>query len=594
VPPVRPWQPDPNGAVSALAGSDTTVYLGGDFTHVRGTSDGSGPERLNLAAVAASAAAGANDAELRDWNPIAAGGVDAPDAGTVTALATSAAGVFAGGSFTSIGARPHANLAALGSDGALIDEWAPATDGPVHALAAGNDRVYVGGDFGDVGGVARRRLAAVSASGAGAADTTFQAGAECEGAGCAAAVLSLSLADATLYVGGAFTSLGGVARSNLGAVDAVTGATRSDWAPAPDGTVHALLATCGTVYAGGGFANIGGLSRARLAALDPASGMATAWDPNVQGGTVFALARDAELVYAGGRFAEVGGKPRSGLAALDTAAGDATSWNPDVPGIGDVVRAIAVPAGGSVVYAGGRFTRAGRADRLNLAAFDRVGGDATDWNPGADAPVRALAAGSESLLVGGEFRGAGGLMQQGIGSFGLGSGTAQEALRCASPPPPEEPPPPEPEPEPMPEPPPAPRPVRDGIAPELTGFRLTNRRFRSARTPRRRVRAARTRRPPVGTRFRYRLSEAAVVRFSFERRVKVRCASAKAKKPCYRWRTGGAIGHLSPAGAAKLRFLGRVGRRWLAPGRYRVTARAVDLAGNGSAGTTRVFTVARR
>jgi hypothetical protein len=590
---VRPWKPEPDGYVHALAPSSDPaglVYLGGDFAGVRDASEDAQVSRLGLAAVSSSVSPDTDDAEIVAWDPRATGGTPGPDAGVVTALAAGPAALYAGGSFTSIGAHPHANVAALGPSGAPVDDWTPSADAPVRALAAGNGRVYLGGDFDSVSGETRRRLAAVSTSGTGAVDSAFQPAAEpaCDGPGCAG-VLSVALRDRTLYVGGTFASLAGVPRRNAGAVDALTGAPVEAWAPNPDGSVYSLLATCGTVYAGGGFSTVAGLPRKRIAALDPDTAAATPWNPSVDGGTVYALARDADVVYAGGNFTEVGGTQRRRLAALDAATGRASSWNPTVPGIGDEVRAIAAPPGGSVVYAGGRFATAGRADRLSLAAFDRGAGDATSWNPGVAGTVHALASDGASLLVGGEFRRIGPSMQHGFGSFGLGSGTGEQALRCSVPPPP--PPPPAPEPPAPPPPPPATRPappVRDSVAPQLTGVAFTNRRFR---TRRRRARSAGRKRARVGTKVAYTLSEPAVVRLAFKRRARVRCAAPKTKQACYRWRDAGALRHLSGAGAAKLRFRGKVGRKSLRPGSYRAWVRAVDAAGNRSKATRLAFVV---
>jgi hypothetical protein len=264
-----------------------------------------------------------------------------------------------------------------------------------------------------------------------------------------------------------------------------------------------------------------------------------------------------------------------------------------VPGTADYLRALAVPPGGTVVYAGGQLTTAsGR--RTYAAAFDREAGDRTDWDSGADGPVRTLAPAGDALLLGGEFRQLGSRMQQGFGSFGLPDAAAGEQLTCAPPPPP---PPEEPiveEPPPPPPPPPAPRPAepyRDTIAPVLRRVRFTHRRFRIRAA--RGARGAKRSRAPVGTRIRYALSEPAVLRLRLSRGTRVRCRSRAAKRPCYRWRRAGSLGHLSRAGSVVVAFRGRVGRHWLRAGRYRVWVQAVDPAGNRSAVQRRAFVVVR-
>ena len=610
---VRPWDPSPDGRVDALTPTSGDVYIGGSFTQVRDAAGGFSP-RVGLAALSPSVNPGAtnpNDAGLRNWDPIASG-VETADTAAVSAVGVSSTSVYAGGSFASVGGSRHENVAALDSSGRPIESWTASTDGRVNALAVGNDRVYLGGRFDNANGQPRTRLAAVDALGGGALDGQFSPAAEpaCTGPGCTRSeVFALSLRDSALYVGGAFARLAGAPRTNTGAVDAGSGAALG-WTPNPDGNVYSLLATCGTVYAGGGFSQAGGKARRRLAALDPGTGEATAWNPSVEAGSaVRAIARDLDVVYVGGNFGKVGGKERQDLAALDAASGDATSWNPSVPRAGEEVWAINAPPGGSVVYVGGRFTRAGRADRSNVAALDRGSGDATTWNPGADAPVRALAADDGSLAVGGDFRQFGPLMQQGFASFGLGSGTATGALRCEPPTPP-------PAPQETKTAPPAPRVpsserAADTTPPRLAHVRLSHRRFRTAR----RAEASADSGAHVGTTFKYGLSERAVVRYTFKRKTRVRCDSAKWRRACeswprgdtgiycrshrwqrrcYRWRRAGSIRHFSKGGRVRRQFDGRVGRRWLRPGQYRVRLRAADLAGNRSNSVRRRFKVVRR
>jgi hypothetical protein len=582
---VRPWRPAPDGPVLALGRFGNDVYAGGDFTQLDDAGAGA-VRRSGVAAIAASLSDELNDAQLRKWNPSPTGGV-AGSPGVVTAIGVRSDGVYVGGSFTGLGGSPHENVAALTLNGILDDGWSASVDGPVYALAAAHGRLYVGGNFTAVNDRPHARLAAVAASGRGAVDGTFRADAlpSCADPDCAA-VFSLAMIDTTLYVGGLFSSLGGGARANAAAVDAASGALRPGWSPDPDGSVYSLLATCRTVYAGGAFSTAGGQPRSRLAAFDPITGRATTWDPAVAGGTVYALAADANLVYVGGRFTQVGGRSRENLAAIDASTGVATGWNPGVPGIGDLVRAVAVPATGDTVYAGGRFSAAGRAERANIAAFNRTDGDASAWNPGASGPVRALSADTGSLLVGGEFRQAGTVMQHGFGSFGLAAATSRQVIECARPatvpPPPADqtaPPPP------VPTLASRPGPARDTTPPQLHDVRLSRVRFRTARPAARSRHAHRARRAPIGTNLRYRLSDPAVVRLRFSRAVRANCSRGPTTRLCFRWREMGAIRHLSSPGDSTLRFDGRVGRRWLRRGSYRLSVRATDLAANRSRAT---------
>ena len=54
----------------------------------------------------------------------------------------------------------------------------------------------------------------------------------------------------TVYAGGFFSSVGGQARSNLAAIDRVSGSLLP-WNPAPNGLVNTITADDTTVYVGG-------------------------------------------------------------------------------------------------------------------------------------------------------------------------------------------------------------------------------------------------------------------------------------------------------------------------------------------------------
>jgi glutamate synthase domain-containing protein 3 len=138
------------------------------------------------------------------------------------------------------------------------------------------------------------------------------------------------------------------------------------------------------------------------------------------------------------------------------------------------------------------------------------------------------------------------------------------------------------QPTPLPVPPPA-----DTLAPRLSGASLTNRRFRVGRRAKLRLAA----RVPIGTRFRYTLSEPAAVEISIERalpgrRVGGRCLrpsrALRSRPRCTRLVARGAFTAQGRAGANRTWFSGRIGRRALPAGSYRARLTATDAAGNRS------------
>jgi hypothetical protein len=137
-------------------------------------------------------------------------------------------------------------------------------------------------------------------------------------------------------------------------------------------------------------------------------------------------------------------------------------------------------------------------------------------------------------------------------------------------------------------------------APVVEAFTMVRRTFRAARAA---SRPAQRRRTPVGTAFRYRLSEAASVRIAIERatpgrRVGRRCRRAtrrlRRRRACVRWLSMGALQQAGRQDSNILPFRGRVGRRKLRQGRHRATIVATDAAGNRSRPRRLTFRVVRR
>ncbi len=293
-----------------------------------------------------------------------------PTSGRVYAIVQAGDAIYIGGSFTALwppsgGAAVVRNgLAALdASTGALLP-WNPDSNGEVRALEASADgaTVYVGGAFTTVGGVARARLAAVNAT-TGAVDAGFRANAS-------ATVVALERVGSTLYAGGHFTTLGGQTRARLAAMDGVTGALRPGFTGSADAAVRTLLASPdGTSIAvGGEFTSLSGQSRTYIGAIDQ-NGVATSWRPPVPCVDallpcyLYDLTQDADTVYAG-----VGG-PGGRVTAYSRSSGS-IRW--DTTGDGDV-QGLAVYGG--VVYVGGHFDLDfGGQPRAGLAALTSSSG----------------------------------------------------------------------------------------------------------------------------------------------------------------------------------------------------------------------------
>ena len=128
----------------------------------------------------------------------------------------------------------------------------------------------------------------------------------------------------------------------------------------------------------------------------------------------------------------------------------------------------------------------------------------------------------------------------------------------------------------------------DTVAPSVLSLGFLNSTFRAAS----KGGSVARKKPPVGTRVRYRVSEAGRARFTIERRAKGRKKGRKCVAPtkknrkakrCTRYvRLKGSFSRASTAGLNSFRFTGRLRGKKLRPGRYRLVMVATDAAKNKS------------
>ncbi len=184
------------------------------------------------------------------------------------------------------------------------------------------------------------------------------------------------------YIGGSFTSVGGVARSNVAAIRA-DGSLDPGWNPSTNGTVYALAASAdgSKVYLGGGFTTVGGEVRGRLAAVTTDTGqLVSGWSTTAKNNLVRALETDADgRLYVGGSFGSIGGRAISRLAALDQSTGAVDSTFAPRPA--STVRTLSLSADGALLYAGGPFTSIGGVARPGVAEIDAGTGSVTSFAP---------------------------------------------------------------------------------------------------------------------------------------------------------------------------------------------------------------------
>lgn len=332
--------------------------------------------------------------------------------GTVRdAVSDGAGGWFIGGDFTEVGGQARVNLAHVGADLA-VRPWNPGTNAVVQVLLRQGSTLYVGGQFSILAGVARSRIGAVD-TGTGAA-RAFNPGAN-------STVYALAGDGTRLFAGGIFTVAGGAARSNFAAFDPVTGALLPLTADT-NGLVYDLAVQGNSLYMCGEFTTVAAAAHAKLAEINLGTDTVTAWSAGSISGSVFCLAVDAATVYAGGSFSLIGGQFRSKMAALDRATGLASAFDPNFTG--NQVNDIALGSG--VVYAGGDFSHAGASvPRDHLAAFAPSDGALLPFDPLASKAVWAIELdGNGMLFAGGAFRSVNGVRRAGLAGLDIVTGEA--------------------------------------------------------------------------------------------------------------------------------------------------------------------------
>lgn len=337
------WNPGVNHNVYSLAIAGDTIFVGGRFSATNIT------DRRGLAAIHA-------DGTLAKWNPVVRDPLNkfATDVISLTKIGNV---FYAGGFFNSVGGTERRNLAAINSDGVLMP-WKPETNGYIKTLVVVGNTLYAGGTFQSVNGVPRPFLAAINSSDGKLMNWTPNPD---------QAINALAVDGSTLYVGGGFENIGGKPRRHLAAIN-VDGVVTS-WNPIGDVSidefapnVFALTVAGNTVYAGGYFPSVGGVARKHLVAIGT-DGILGNLNPQTSNGWVYAITVYGGNIYFGGDFTGIDNQPHQRIAAYNL-DGTLINWNPDPSG---TVSAIAIS--GNKIYTGGVFSRVGTTPRGLFATF---------------------------------------------------------------------------------------------------------------------------------------------------------------------------------------------------------------------------------
>jgi hypothetical protein len=293
------------------------------------------------------------------------------------------------------------------------DTWM--TNGKVFSIIRSGNYIYVGGQFSRVqsevsGGqsFAAKNLARFHAD-TGVGDPTWTPDVTGEDPS-ATRVDALAEANGKIWVGGRFGAIDGVARRNLAAVSPDTGEVDSTIDPVVGSQVYmvrAMIVSGQKVYIGGAFGSVDGKSRTNLAAIDPVSGnVDPTWKPKADR-PVYSLAFscDGSGVFAGGKFLRAAGSdgafaPRQYIARFDATSGSLHPWavpagsfqNEDETASDLAVTCERITTG----FLGPNFLRSFRLDNGN------TGSVVWEYKTGGEVQTSAML-GPNKVIIGGHF-----------------------------------------------------------------------------------------------------------------------------------------------------------------------------------------------
>lgn len=269
-----------------------------------------------------------------------------------------------GGTFSRVDGVPTAFLVRLEPDGTLSTVGQRVVDGPVRALAVGPN-VFLGGAFTTVDG--RSRFGVARLGPGGELDLAFEP--HPKGAG-APDVRALATSEGGgVWVGGGFENWAGTGLRYLVRLGADGQVDRALPVPLlPNGAVNALARSAdGSMYLAGAFSSVGGLPRAGVARWMAGGGVDPGFDPGSGANAVVlaAAADGAERALFAGAFDAFAGVSSGRFARLNTEGGLDAAFFRGV-GANDTVRTLVVQPNGAILL-GGDFTEINDRPRRRVA-----------------------------------------------------------------------------------------------------------------------------------------------------------------------------------------------------------------------------------
>ncbi len=470
-----------NGFVFAIAIKGGEIYVGGRFT-VAGDKPANRVARVNRSTT--------------EWNELT-GGVTYKDSGFVSAIAFTGNDLYAGGRFVTAGpGNDTMNCLARYNTGS--GTWSRVGYGfmkdrklgltSVTSLLMRNGILYVAGQFDSVhnitsrfetGGFSRRAYNFAGYTESSDTWTTFGRTPDIANAASSGVAMigptrpyrnlegaylnAMVLAnDGKIIMGGSFNIAGPIVekqRIDAGIIPNVETVSANSictfdgnrtWGllgSGLGGPVYAMAAQGNDIYMGGTFTTAGTTNPRNIAKWNSATGLWAKLGDGIAG-TVRAIAIDGDRIYAGGSLTGGAGNimewsgnawkplensPFTGNTAVRAVAvrngtlyvgGDAglhsyagSGWNPVNGNVTGQVNSIVVR--GDSLIVGGSFTNAGGVIVQNVAVLNLVTGTWSPLGSGTDGTVNAIAVNGSDIYVGGLFETAGGIYVSNVAKWSL-------------------------------------------------------------------------------------------------------------------------------------------------------------------------------
>ena len=283
----------------------------------------------------------------------------------------------------------------------LLD-WNVTSNGSINSLVQHNDELYIGGYFSYINGKRRDGLAIVDAKDGSLKNFSPVIQGRNRQVNC------LNLAGDTLFVAGQFDEVDGRSIANLFALN-ITDHSLLDWAPisSVDGhnnNIRTIAVDDSLIYLGGQFYNLNGIEgNSCFATLPRYEGQETplflnTFNKFTTNQSVNAIYITDQEIYLGGNFITNGDYPKHNFAVISKGTQQVTDQRFDTSyGINVII------AQNDQLAIGGGFQSAGGKIRNNVAALNARTGNILPWNPDVNGPVHTIASDTEYTYIGGAF-----------------------------------------------------------------------------------------------------------------------------------------------------------------------------------------------